>query len=259
MTETIIELKGIKKTYSSGLLRRVKTAALAGVDLSIQKGEIFGLLGPNGAGKTTLLNIIIGLLETDEGSVKIMGEDVTRRVPDRIRHKMNMCSGNPNFPWCMTVTEILKFYGLLYGLGARRSSEAAAIWIEAFELDKHADTRFDELSTGTKQRLAMAKSLLNDPAILLLDEPTIGLDPDIARKIRALIKKIHADTSMTIILTTHYMQEAEELSGRIAFIKNGSVTALGTSAQLREMTRQQNLEGVFLELASDGKSTYEND
>ncbi|MDI6757953.1 MAG: AAA family ATPase, partial [Endomicrobiia bacterium] len=117
--------------------------------------------------------------------------------------------------------------------------------------------RFDELSTGTKQRLAMAKSLLNEPDILLLDEPTIGLDPDIAHKIRALIKKIHAETTMTIILTTHYMKEAEELAGRIAFIKNGSVTALGTSEQLREITRQQDLEGVFMELASDGKSNYE--
>lgn len=239
------------------MFRSAKTAAVRGVDLSVKRGEIFGLLGPNGAGKTTILNIIIGLLATDAGSVWIMGEDSTRGMSDRIRNKMNMCSGNPNFPWCMTVTEILFFYGLLYGLGARCSREAAQKWIKSFELAKHACTRFDELSTGTKQRLAMAKSLLNDPEILLLDEPTIGLDPDIARKIRTLIKKIHAETSITIILTTHYMKEAEELAGRIAFIKNGSVTAIGTSEELRGITKQEDLEGAFLELAADDKLYYE--
>ena len=257
MTENIIDLKSIKKTYSSGLFRHVKTDAVRGVDLSVKRGEIFGLLGPNGAGKTTILNIIIGLLATDSGSVVIMGENSTRGMSDRIRTKMNMCSGNPNFPWCMTVTEILVFYGLLYGMGVKRSRVAAQKWIKSFELEKYARTRFDELSTGTKQRLAMAKSLLNDPDILLLDEPTIGLDPDIARKIRALIKKIHAETSITIILTTHYMKEAEELAGRIAFIKNGSVTALGTSEELRGITKQEDLEGAFMELAADDKLYYE--
>jgi len=253
MSDEIIKLSSITKTYFSGFggrgVRRLR--ALNGISLEIKRGEIFGLLGPNGAGKTTLLNIIIGLLKSDSGNITIMGRDVTQRFPNEIKLKMNMCSGNPNFAWCMSVKETLIFYGMLYGMGISDAKKEAEKWIGIFELGRYANTRFDELSTGTKQRLAMAKSLMNEPEILLLDEPTIGLDPDIGQKIRGFIKKIHAETSITIILTTHYMKEAEELSDRIAFIKNGNIVAQGSIEEIKNATKTRDLEGAFLEIARD--------
>lgn len=243
----IVRLDSVRKTFHTGTFRKRKTEALRGIDLSIKEGEIFGILGPNGAGKTTMLNIIVSLLKADSGEVRVMGKNVTFRSDPEIRRLMNMCSGNPNFIWCMTVRETLKFYALLYGV--KNAESAIRENIDLLELNDYADVRFDELSTGTKQRLAMAKSLINHPRILLLDEPTLGLDPDIARKTRALIKRLHEGRGITILLTTHYMREAEELCGRIAFIKKGRIMALGTSRELMELTKKEDLEEVFIELA----------
>jgi len=249
MTENVIELEGVRKNYSAGFFIRRKSTALTGINLTVKKGEIFGLLGPNGAGKTTLLNLLIGILKPDGGNIRIMSEDVTGNYPRQIKERMNICSGNPNFAWCMTVTEILRFYGMLYERCTKDLEHSIAKYIDIFELSEYADVKFNELSTGTKQRLAMAKSFLNEPEILLLDEPTIGLDPDIARKTRGLIKDIHARKNTTIILTTHYMKEAEELCDRISFIRNGSIIAAGTNEELKGLTQKVDLEGVFLELA----------
>jgi len=248
--ENIIEVRGIHKTYKSGFFGKRKTYALRGIDLDIQKGEIFGVLGPNGAGKTTFLNILIGQLETDEGSVKVMGHDVTRNFSNNIKTRMNMCSGNPNFPWSLNVEEALRFYGMLYGYSGKDLKYRIEHNIELFDLDKNRKVLYDELSTGNKQKLAMAKAMLNDPEILLLDEPTTGLDPDIAQKTRKLIKKIHGKSDITTILTTHIMPEAEELCERIAFIRNGQILAMGTKKELKKMTKTKDLEGMFIALAN---------
>jgi len=246
-----IEMKSICKTYISGFFAKRKTVALRGVNLSIRKGEIFGLLGPNGAGKTTLLNILISQLLSDSGELWIDERNYTMEFPMFFKKKINMCSGNPNFPWCMTAQEILRFYSLLYGLRFSDCRMSVEKSIKMFELEKYADTRFDELSTGIKQRLALAKSLLNSPEILLLDEPTIGLDPAASIKIRELIKDIRRERNITIVLTTHYMREAEELCDRAAFIKNGRIFAVGTRLELQNLTRRNNLEEVFIELANN--------
>src|SRR5580704_10627866 len=185
-------VKNIKKTYPNG------TCALQGVDLNIAPGEIFGVLGPNGAEKTTLLNSISTLLLPDSGDITILGESVLRH-PERIRQRINLCSGNANFAWSLTVRENLRFYAMLYGLwGKVREAKVAAL-IEAFGLTAFADRRFDEASTGTKQRMALAKALLNDPEVLLLDEPTVGLDPDIAQRVREYILEFHRKTNCTLI------------------------------------------------------------
>lgn len=242
-----IEVDKISKTFYRGFPIRKKTKALDRVSLEIKKGELFGILGPNGAGKTTLLNILSTLLFPDEGEVKILGKDIFHSHTN-IRKKLNMSSGNPNFPWSFTVEEILYFYGMLYGLkgnGLRKKVEDCIQW---FGLGDFRKKRFDELSTGTKQKLSLAKSLLNDPEILFLDEPTVGLDPDIAYKIRNFIKGIHKEKEMTIILTTHYMHEAEIMCERIAFINKGRVVAIGTIDELKEQVKAKNLEEVFLEL-----------
>ena len=249
-SEVIIEARGVAKTYRSGFFGKRKTEALRGIDLDIMRGELFGVLGPNGAGKTTFLNILIGQLVTDAGHVKVMGREVTSHFPNEIKMRMNMCSGNSNFPWSLNVDEALRFYGMLYGYEGKDLERRIEENVEAFELSTYRKVQYDELSTGNQQKLAMAKAMLNNPEILLLDEPTSGLDPDIAHKTRNLIKRIRKEKKITVILTTHYMPEAEELCERIAFIKTGKIVALGTKAELKKLTKTKDLEGMFLELAN---------
>jgi ABC-2 type transport system ATP-binding protein len=235
-------VRNLKKTFPNG------TPALQGVTLTIKEGEIFGILGPNGAGKTTLLNSISTLLLPDEGEITILGES-TSKSPHSIRQKINLCSGNANFAWSLTVRENLRFYAMLYGLkGSAREAKVESL-IQAFGLAPFSDRRFDEASTGTKQRMALAKALLNDPQVLLLDEPTVGLDPDIAQRVREYIRDFHQRTGSTLILTTHYMLEAQMLCQRIAFIREGKILALGTPDELKKQVKAEDLEGVFLELA----------
>lgn len=242
----------VTKTYHSGFLGRKRTTALDDVSLRIPRGSIFGLLGPNGAGKTTLINVFAGQLQADKGDLCVLGNNFSSfrlRQFQALKSRMNMCSGTPNFPWSFTLSEILNFYAMLYGMPARRRKERISAYIDAFGLAQYADRQFDTLSTGTKQKVALAKSLLNEPEILFLDEPTLGLDPDIAIRIRQLIKDIHHRWDNTIVLSTHYMKEAEELCDRIAFIRDGHIVAEGTAAELKHMTKSRDLEEVFLELS----------
>ncbi len=243
----IIEAVNLKKTYISKITG-LPIFALKGATLAVEKGEIFGILGPNGAGKTTLLNCLSLLLKPDEGSVKLFGVDALK-FHGKLRSRLNMSSGNSNFPWCMTVREILRFYGMLYGLGFGKLKIKVPELLDLLSLESFADRRFDELSTGTKQRLALAKALINDPEILFLDEPTIGLDPDVSIKLRAFIQKLNREKKITVLLTTHYMGEAEQLAHRIAFIRQGRILALGTPAELKAGASAKNLEEVFLHLA----------
>lgn len=252
MNDYIINVKSVSKTFKSGVFKKKYTHALNSVSLSIKKGEMFGLLGPNGAGKTTLLNVLSTQLLPDKGSVSIFGKDIVNLKHSELsdlKTRINMCSGNPNFPWSLTVVEVLKFYAMLYGCSYGECSDKIQKYIKLFELKKFCNIRYDRLSTGTKQRLALAKSLLNEPEILFLDEPTIGLDPDIAKKIRSRILEINKKQKITIIVTTHYMREAEELCERIAFIKDGRIKAIGTKERLKKMTHSKDLEEVFLDLA----------
>jgi ABC-2 type transport system ATP-binding protein len=246
-----VVVKSVSKTFTSGLVRKKYTHALKGVDLEVRRGEIFGLLGPNGAGKTTLLNVLSTQLVPDTGEVFILGQKLRRSlgaVERGLKGRMNMCSGNPNFPWSMTVREILIFYAMLYGVRKGRCGQVVDECVSMLDLGEYTNRRYDVLSTGTKQKLALAKSLLNGPEILFLDEPTLGLDPDIAARIRQLIRDIHEEKRITVLVTTHYMKEAEELCERIAFIKGGMIRATGTSAELKTMTHSRDLEEVFLEL-----------
>jgi ABC-2 type transport system ATP-binding protein len=202
------------------------------VTLDVPRGAIFGLLGPNGAGKTTLLSILATLLTPDEGTVTVLGHDVVREAA-QLRHRLNMSTGNASFLWSLRAEEIVSFYARLYGLSGRRLRRRVDDLIELCELGAYRRVLYNELSTGIKQRLALAKSLVNDPELLFLDEPTLGLDPDVSVRIRRRIATLRRERGMTIVLTTHYMREAEELCDEIAFIKGGLILAGGTAAELK--------------------------
>jgi ABC-2 type transport system ATP-binding protein len=231
-----IEARDVAKTFRSGVLRRRETVALAGVSLDVPRGSIFGLLGPNGAGKTTLLSIFATLLTPDRGRVVVLGHDVTRDA-GALRRRLNMASGNASFVWAMRPEEILDFYGRLYGLSGATLGRRVEELIEMCELSSHRRVPYNELSTGLKQRLALAKALVNDPELLFLDEPTLGLDPDVSVRLREHIARLKRERGMTILLTTHYMREAEQLCDEIAFVKGGRILARGTAAELKRQIR----------------------
>jgi len=228
--------EGIYKTFRSGWRGKNEKLVLKGIDLQIEEGEIFGILGPNGAGKTTLLSILSTLLLPDRGRVEILGIDGLQDG-HRIRERVNISSGNANFLWSLTVQENLHFYGMLYGLMGKEREEKVKQLISLFNLEEHRDVTFDRLSTGMKQRLSLAKSLLNDPAVLFLDEPTVGLDPSVSIWIRDQIRSIQKKKGMTVLLTSHNMREAEYLCSRIAFLKAGEIVTTGTAEALKRMVR----------------------
>ncbi len=240
----MIEIKSVTKKFKSS---GKEFYALDDINFSVGRGEIFGLLGPNGAGKTTLINILTGLLIPDSGSVSIMGKDVTRHRND-ILERMNAVSGDSKFHWLLTSKEILNFYLSAYNVPKDRREEKIRTLVEMFEIENIMNKKFAWLSTGERMRLILAKSLINDPEVLLLDEPTLGLDPDIAIKTRNLILDVNKKYNTTILLTSHYMKEVEELCDRIAFIHKGRIIDIGRIKDLKRRTKKKTLEDYFVEM-----------
>ena len=227
-----IDAREVAKTFRSGWLRSRTTDALQGVTLAVPRGAIVGLLGPNGAGKTTFLSILATLLVPDRGSARVLGLDVVRDSL-ALRRRLNMASGRPSFLWSLRVAEIVAFYGRLYGLSGAPLRARVDRLIEEYELTPYRRVPYSELSTGLMQRVALAKSLVNDPELLFLDEPTLGLDPDVSVRVRAHIAALRRERGVTIVLTTHYMREAEELFDEVAFINAGRILYAGTPAELK--------------------------
>ena len=231
-----IDARDVAKTFRSGWLGRRVTPALRGVSLAVPRGVIFGLLGPNGAGKTTLLSILATLLVPDAGAVRVLGLDAVREAT-ALRRRLNMASGRPSFLWSLRVGEIVAFYARLYGLHGAALRRRVDELIETYELTPYRTVAYNELSTGLKQRVALAKALVNDPELLFLDEPTLGLDPDISVRVRRHVAELRRARGMSIVLTTHYMHEAEELCDEIAFIKGGRILAGGSPEALKRQIR----------------------
>lgn len=239
---SVIEVSGVSKQFGKG---KGRFYALKDVSLAVKEGEILGILGPNGAGKTTLLNIIMGIVYADSGSVSIFGEGAGKRGAVKIGY----VSGEERFHWALTPFDILTFGGRLYGLGAIERKQRTAELLKLFGLEKVALRKFDVLSTGEKMRLAFAYALINKPKLLLLDEPTLGLDPDIAIKVRKEIKRISSELGTTIVLTSHYMQEVEQLCRRIAFINKGRIMHIGSVTDIRK--KHINLEAYFVKMTEE--------
>lgn len=232
MSDVAIKLQGIHKTYP-GTAGNPPVYALRGIDLEVARGAVFCILGPNGAGKTTLISILAGLLYPDAGAGQVCSLDLTKDRR-RIRRIVNFASGHANLPDNFTAVETLNYFGMLYGLPKAVRLKRIDHLIEFFELGSQRKTPFNQLSTGLKQRLALAKSLINDPRILFLDEPTVGLDPNVSLLIRDRLRQLNRDHQTTLILTTHQMDEAEQMSDRIGFLKEGRFVRLASAEQLKK-------------------------
>lgn len=207
--------------------------ALDGVDLQVNEGEIFGLLGPNGAGKTTLIKILCTLLLPTEGQAYVKGLEAVKNA-GQIRRIINLVSGGetPGYG-ILSVKENLWFFSQLYGLPRDLARDRVQKLIEQLELNEYASSRMNKLSTGYKQRLNLARGFVNDPAVLFLDEPTLGLDVISAKHLRTFIKSWMADGPRTVLLTTHYMAEADEMCTRVGIIDHGKILACDTPQRLK--------------------------
>ncbi len=201
--------------------------------LEVGHGAIFGILGPNGAGKTTLISILATLLRPDTGGARVLGLDVIKQA-GRLRERINLAASGAQFLWCLTAEENLRFYGRLYGLGGRALRDKIEELIGLFDLDPHRRVTFERLSSGLKQRLALAKALINTPELLFLDEPTSGLDPEMAQHLREEILRLNREAGLTILLTTHNLREAEMLCGEVGFLKEGRLVRRGRMADLQK-------------------------
>lgn len=214
----VVEVKALSKRYGN-------LAAVDGISFSVEEGEIFGVLGPNGAGKTTTVEIIEGLLKPDSGEVRVCGIDALRE-PERIKELIGVQLQTTSLYDQIRVREALELFGGYY-----RKAIPATSLLEEVSLDDKKDSFVAKLSGGQKQRLALALALLNDPGVLFLDEPTTGLDPQARRNVWSIITSLKG-RGKTVILTTHYMEEAEELCNRVAIMDHGRVIALDTPSAL---------------------------
>jgi ABC-2 type transport system ATP-binding protein len=219
--------------------------AVDGISFSVEQGEIFGFLGPNGAGKTTTIRMLTGQLRPTSGTAKVSGYDiVTER--QQLKPRIGVVFDNQNLYERMSARENLVFFGRLYRIKKSRVQEVLA----QVGLTERAGDKVQKYSNGMKQRLLIARALLHQPEVLFLDEPTRGLDPHIARDIRSIVANL-SKGGMTVFLTTHYMEEADKLSQRVAFLDQGRIVALDTPARLKAEYGKDDkatLEDIFIQL-----------
>jgi ABC-2 type transport system ATP-binding protein len=247
-----IDARGIRRVYNA---KPKPVTALDGIDLEVRPGEFFGLLGPNGAGKTTLIKILTTLLLPSAGTAQVFGFDIETETK-KIRRIMNMVSGGEQSGYgILTVREQLWMFGQFYGLGTREAWARVDELIEAVGLSEQRLQRVSALSTGQRQKMNFARGLLNDPWILFLDEPTLGLDVAAARQVRELVTGWQASVpGRTVLLTTHYMAEADELCERLAIVDRGRVLAIGTPAELKQRVQRESIFRIELDRLDGGTS-----
>ena len=241
MASPVLEVRNLTKTFGD-------FTAVNGISFALQPGEILGVLGPNGAGKTTTMHMLLGLITPTSGTISMFGMDLeTHR--EAILQQVNFSSTYMSMPQSLTVEENLWVVARLYGLpDVERKIDDIVKKLEMGEF-RHKVTR--KLSSGQMTRLTLAKAFLTEPKILFLDEPTASLDPDIAHKIRALLKDEQRASGLSVLYTSHNMREMEEMSDRIIFLQKGNLVAEGTAAQIVSRFGQTDLEDVFLKLARE--------
>lgn len=230
----IYKIRGGKKTEPKEL------AALHDVNLEVRKGELFGLLGPNGAGKTTLIKILTTLLAPTSGQAHVAGFDVAKE-PEKVRPSINMVSGGESSGYgLLTVRENLWMFSQFYGIPSRLANQRIKELLEIVGLADRMNSKSSDLSTGLRQKMNIVRGFLTDPQILFLDEPTLGLDVGASREVRRFIRQwVDENPARTLLLTTHYMVEADELCDRVAIINRGKVLACDTPATLKHCLQSE--------------------
>lgn len=241
--ESIISVEGLCYSYD-------KVTAVDNISFNVKKGQIFSFLGPNGAGKTTTINVLTTMLPVQKGKVTISGFDVERQQ-DEVRKSIGIVFQNETLDWNLTVWETLEFHGRLYSIPKSNRRPMIDELITLVELDEKRNTLVKHLSGGMKRRLEIARGLLTRPKVLFLDEPTIGLDPQSRMRVWNYIKKVNKE-GVTIFLTTHYMDEADQLSDTICIMDKGQIIANGTSESLKNSL---GMDMIYLETGDDEKAT----
>lgn len=242
-----IQVKDLSKIYSRK--KSKPKQALSSINLEIEKGEVFGLLGVNGAGKTTLSSVLAGVLAHSGGDVLLAGASIYRDLP-AYRQRVGLCPQKPNLNRDLNLEENLFYSALGYGLSKKEATQACAEIIERFGLDEYLKSNAVVLSGGWRQRFLIARALVHKPQIVILDEPTVGLDPHIRHELWDVIHDLKK-AGVTILLTTHYLDEAERLCDRVCMIHDGRVRSIETPKNLKESFKKANLEEVFLEMLKE--------
>lgn len=238
--EPAVCARGLGKVYAGGLV------AVDELDLTVRPGEIFGLLGPNGAGKTTTVGMLTTRVVPTRGTAQVAGVDVVAE-PARAKQQFGVVSQGTTLDPSLTVAENLYFHARYFGASRRQARTAADAWLAAFRLAPKADAEVAALSGGMARRLMLARALLHRPAVVFLDEPTAGLDPQSRLALWELIDALHA-AGQTVVLTTHYMEEADRFCDRVAIMDHGAILALDTPARLKESAPA----AVTVTVAADG-------
>jgi ABC-2 type transport system ATP-binding protein len=226
---------------------------LRGIDLEVERGELFGFLGPNGAGKTTTIRILAGLLLPSAGTVEVAGHDVVN-APHQVKRRVGYVPDRAFLYSKLTAREFLEFVGHLYQLESQQVERVSTRLLERFDLVEWTDELIESYSHGMRQKLALTAALIHDPEIVVIDEPMVGLDPRSVRVMKTLLVEL-VESGRTVFLSTHTLQVAEELCSRVAIVHKGLIVARGTLDDLRRqaMTDHGSLEAVFLRLTEDGE------
>ena len=240
MSAPALEITDLHKLYPTG------TEALKSVSLTIEPGQFYGLLGPNGAGKSTLIHCVTGLAQPTSGAIAVFGHNALDHY-ERARLAVGLAPQDLNLDWFLTVEETLDFHAAYFGMPKRERRERAAELLEVFSLVDKRDERTRTLSGGMKRRLILARALMHRPELLILDEPTAGVDVELRLELWQYVQQINGEGT-TILLTTHYLEEAEQLCDHVAFINEGEIVAQGTSAALAASYGADNLEDAYLAL-----------
>lgn len=235
----LLRARGLVKQY-----KRVR--AVDGIDLTVDAGERVALLGPNGAGKTTTLMMLLGVITPDEGEIEVVGRRLPRQRSEAMEH-VGFAAGYLPLPERLRVDEFLRFYGQLYGITDPRPQ--VKLGLERFNITNLAKAMGNELSSGQRTLIGIVKATLHRPELLVLDEPTASLDPDVAMRVRNGLERLCAEEGTALLVTSHNMVEVERLCERVVFMAGGRVVADGTAEEVAARFDRADLEGVFLHLA----------
>jgi ABC-2 type transport system ATP-binding protein len=240
VSDTALDIRNLTKRYPTGV------EALHEVSLQVEAGDFFGLLGPNGAGKSTLIHCTTGLAQPTTGEIRVFGHDAIGDYGDA-RQAVGLAPQELNLDWFLTVEETLDYHAGYFGMPRRERRERAEDLLETFSLTEKRKERTRTLSGGMKRRLILARALMHRPRLLILDEPTAGVDIELRLELWHYVQRINQQGT-TILLTTHYLEEAEQLCDKIAFINQGEIVAQGASAELSAKYGVANLEDAYLAL-----------